>query len=1430
MPFLTRTLALAAIVVAALLGAGGIVARAQSAQSTQRWAGGARATTSAPSPPPLPFGDAARGTQGSKRSTGGPGNNDDGLRALSRLTIGQRGSSRLEPYTGPRPPIPKMTDLLKHKVRWKKSATGATIVLTGTSNTAYLDDQTLSYGAQVYWLCQNLQPTTQYQYVLFSPDGYAYSVRPRDYVAGGYFATSYFTTDAQGRCLQANGALTYPIYASESLATPLAASPDPLVTIGAANPKVAADTPYSGVWAVAVQNKNTSQFEAVAYSVVLGTLNFSTYSDPAHTVKSSDFASGSTVYVTASGLNPAHFYAFGFVNTSGNGLPCVATVPANAGNNNNATCFIQGGTGVLPTGGVVSGQVTLPAAGPNAAGTYSVELFDVTAADLISTQQMSVNPSTIAWSTLLPYNGATTGTNLGDTFATDGIINVMPGGAQAEQSVQGLTYQASGVTSGHVYRMTISNANGVVMSGTTSDANNFQGTPQSFAAPTQFTAASASTGPQKLAFPLNVGNLTAFGATQTPFAPNVYTAQLYDVTAASVIGSKSFTILSYAGTFQWTNPAGAYVNVAPLGAATNVTTTFRNGAGVLYGNWNGDGISAITITNDSGAKVTLGRQAGVTTTTDSAGQVWNIANPNAQTITLTPNVAGQSLPVNGTIPIPLTVATAAGNCTTVCTLRTSITPLHGVAASGVNNTMTNTATNGLDVFGNGVVGTNTQASYAWKIGAYSVAATLPTPRYTQMMYRSGTNGATNGTYTITITVNNNGSPKPLQNIEFILPPTVDPNQKTPVMVSAVVNGVAQPAGRYIIETQNGGGGATADPTYLTIPNAFGIVTKTAGSAVPVGGTGVFTITMPILPTAFPFQEIGATGNYYDSSGSIGGPSFPIGPTNALTNAVAGTSNIDSTELAVFSLDPTLMSATLTPTVLPAQAGHTTVFKLVNTTTGLDPNPDYISQLLLTIPNGAIPNSISVTSPNQGGVTWNANPTGTAGQWLIDLCAVSTAPNPATQASTPCAGNTDLNALPPGAELDVTLNYTTAPTLGQYKIGWTVVGANGGAVVAAAAPQQPQLTIANTTAQVAFTYSGGYQSAPSYPPAPLSPIQAVPANTEPVVGSWGDFNNGNAFVYELNNNGTTTITDVSISIPSSNTSGKFGDPAGWKIMQPTIHVYGAGAAGAQCSNNGIKSLTQAVPGAPGTQGLLMLSGCNLVPGQKLDVFFDAQNPYDTTLANPVFAFNATVATGGAVPPDPRVAANVNTLPAYSLSNTERIIVDARLVIQIPTGVYPAASYAPALYGGSTPGTGFPDVGCPSCTFVTGGAYPLINLNNISGSVTVNDGLAATVYSDSTNGWNLSVSTDLNPGTSSGQVSTWVSSNSSAPGTGTYTRSVNANPGTVIPTAGTLALSSYTGAARKQPVDNLMSYIVTLNPLAVNNNVTTTATITYTLVAN
>ncbi|HEX3465269.1 MAG TPA: hypothetical protein VHS78_14570 [Candidatus Elarobacter sp.] len=1421
---LSRTLAFLAIVVVAVLGAGGFAALAQStSQSAGRTTGGPRTTTTAPTPPPLPYGDQSRTAQGAKRSLSTDAGNGDLLAALARLTAGTSSSSPMLRYLGPRPPIPKLTDLLHHRARWKMSASGGSIVLTGTSNQPYLDDQTVSYGSMVFWLCQNLTPNTLYRYVLFSPDGYGYIPQPKTYVTSAQYPTANttnFTTDATGRCDHTGGGTLYPFWAQVYLQTPLQGSvssggttSDPTGTFnGVANPRSGTDSPYSGVWAIAAQNATTNAFEAVAYTVMVGTLNFNTYSDAGYSAKSADFTSGSTVYVSASGLNPSHFYAFGFVNTSGNGLPCVYSFPTGAQNSSNATCFLAGATGILPTNGTLTGQFPTPASGPNAAGTYSVQLFDATTNDLISTQQISLNPSSVAWNALQPYNGASTGTNLNDTFATDGLINIASGAPSTDQSVQGLSFSGSGTVNGHVYKLTISNGNGVVLSGTTSDTgtNTYGAAPQFFNAPASFTATGTTWAQNNVPFPLNATNFTAFGATQTPFAPNVYTAQLYDVTAASVVGSKSFRIVSYAGQFQWTSPAGGYVNALAASAATPVTATLTNTAGTLFGSWNGDPVVAVKISGDSGGVVTINRQgcpgACVATTTDSSGQTWNIGAVTGNTITLTPAVAGQSLALGATLPIPITVSAATNACTTACILRTQITPLHGIAMSQINNTMTNLATNGLNVLGSTTSGTNTQPTYSIAVGRYNGTqlGTNP-PRYTEMMYVSGTNGApSTGTYTMTLTVNNTGGPAAITAIEFVMPPTVDPNRQTPAVTSAIVNGTAQ---TWTVRNQNGSNGAAADAALG--PNAFALATTSAG--IPVGKSATFTITIPMLLASFPFQEINAIANYK-------GTPFTIGATNTLTNAVAGTNNIDSTELAVFSLNPSFMNASITPSVVPALAGTTATFKLVNTSTGLDANPDYISQLLITVPTGAIPNSVTVSSPNQSGVTWNANATGTAGQWLIDLCAVGTAPSP-PQTSTPCAGTTDKNALPPGAELDVTFHYTTAPTVGTYPINWTVVGANGGAVIAASGvppasnAQIPDLVVANTTAQTSFTYAGGYMAVPAYPPT----ITAVTPGSQPVVGSWANYAEGNGFVFELHNNGSTTITDVSIAIPWANTSGQLFDTAyPWWVDQNYVYVYGAGSSGAKCSGTGINSLTEAVNGSPGTSGLLRLSGCNVGVGQNLDVAFYARNPYDV---GSTFRFDASVATGNATPPDPRTAGNANTLPLYTLSNTVRIIADARLAIQIPTG----GAYSPALT------TAVPALNCPGCTYSSAGALPLINLNQLTGTANYVDALAISAYTDSANGWNLSVSADVNPSTSNGSLSTWVTPQSAAAG-GTYTRSVTS--ATLVPTSGALTLSSWTGTSPvpKKPVDNLMGYTVTVNPLSVNNNATTTVTLTYTLIAN
>src|SRR5581483_5196173 len=103
MSHLSRTLALAALVVGAVLGVAGPIALAQTApQSVLRTGGGVRpgatpAALSRPTPPPLPLGDLSR-PQGTRRSIGGDTGLNAELAALAHMH--HAGNSRLTPYHG----------------------------------------------------------------------------------------------------------------------------------------------------------------------------------------------------------------------------------------------------------------------------------------------------------------------------------------------------------------------------------------------------------------------------------------------------------------------------------------------------------------------------------------------------------------------------------------------------------------------------------------------------------------------------------------------------------------------------------------------------------------------------------------------------------------------------------------------------------------------------------------------------------------------------------------------------------------------------------------------------------------------------------------------------------------------------------------------------------------------------------------------------------------------------------------------------------------------------------------------------------------------------------------------------------------------------------------------------------------------------------
>ena len=264
-----------------------------------------------------------------------------------------------------------------------------------------------------------------------------------------------------------------------------------------------------------------------------------------------------------------------------------------------------------------------------------------------------------------------------------------------------------------------------------------------------------------------------------------------------------------------------------------MTATIRNDAGTLFGNWNADAIKAIYIRSDSGNVVSLGTQAPSGSCVpitqacafDSAGQQWNITKVSANELSLVPTVAGESLAVNGTIPVP-------SRSPRIRELR------DGLPAADAGHAAARDRTEQLQRDDDERRDERTARVRQRRRRHEHRGDVLADRRHVRDRHAAQgaplqpgdvpvrndvapANGAFPATsyYPITFNVTND-SGKEIWYYEFTMPATVNPNVLTPAIASATVNGASQTA-NYKIYTQNGGNGATADNTLG--PNSFAIV-------------------------------------------------------------------------------------------------------------------------------------------------------------------------------------------------------------------------------------------------------------------------------------------------------------------------------------------------------------------------------------------------------------------------------------------------------------------------------------------------------------------------------------------------------------------------------------------------------------------------------
>ncbi len=1243
--------------------------------------------------------------------------------------------------------------LTTHGVRvTPMSANGATIILTGDQSNYYTNDITLEYGADVYLSCQNMPTNGRYTFYVYPPNG--------SFANNGTYTASMRANYTNNSCNN---------YLNFNLSTPFGG-----INNGGGT-TVGADPAYPGVWIVALYNG--TQFITETAIIANSTIDFNTYANLGLTTPTNDFNPGSSIVVGASGLNPSHSYALGWVFTGGSGLPCEFTVPSAAKDNNNAVCFTGTTTGLQAFGGNLTqywGPASSPSTNSAPTGTYDVELYDTTDSIMVSHQQISVEPSTVGW-TLTPYNssGATPppGFNYGDTYATDGLL---------DQSVTGLTYAATNIggANGNTIRLSISDPNGVVL---TQMQSYLPGLPVLTAPPTATEAGGGFT--KQVAFPLQQTYYEALGPTQTPFAPNVLTAQLYDTNTGAILGSKSFTLLGYYAQDNWSTNAILQAGTTP----TTGTVVIKNTGGSNYGSWNGDAISGVTIATIPANGEVLGLSS--TTAVDSAGNAWTISSSGSgvnTVITATTNQRNVGIPVGGTLQFNVTVAIPTGDCLTPCDLPTQILPEHGIAYSA-----TDTASQALQVLSNSVSPGSVVPTEAWAVTSETATANMAArvAAYDHMAYIYGTaNSPSTDYYTYNVTLDNvvSAGNHRLSEVEFTFPSAVDLNAEAANITFTPPAGT----GTWALYTNSSFNANFVQPLGTAGQNviAFACRQNTPDTCgIPVGSSGTFQINIPLFTTSFTETNITAlanfdNGNAYGNCGSCADASYTLDPTQTTVNAIAGVTNVNSSEIGSYSFNPTLMSMNFQPNTVGTGAGSTSAsLDFTNTPASRDPNPDYVDEVDLLFPAGTDPTSITVPSG------WYSFETAAGSRhWKIALCA---APGPTN--ATPCSTN-EVNAIPPGGQLAMTVNWSTGPAAGTYNVGWYVTGANGGVDSSALGTTTP-ITFSNTTASVAFTSING---------------ASVTSGSEPQVGT-DTASSGSSFVYTVDNTGSNTLTAVTVTVPHLTRSGTAGSDGAtgnggyFDITSTPTLTYTGGATGCAVAYTNPTSAAD---------GSIRLTGCTIPKAATVAINFNAQTPY---LVGNEFVFPATIYQG---------ATPYTAQTTYTASDVLAVILNGTLTLITPAVGWVAPTQPNSIVPAD--GTLTPQTNCVSCQ-VLGTTPKTIDFGYFSGTFNATDVLDASVRSDanSPNSWVLYVTTS--PGTNpSNMLQTSVDNGASRSSSHAgFTINQTTNTAVLTTTPG-LQLSTYAGSPYHGPLDSVMNFAVVTG----GNTSPQTVTLTYTLVFN
>ena len=1134
----------------------------------------------------------------------------------------------------------------------------------------------------------------------------------------------------------------------------------------------------TGIWVFGTLDVTKNAWITVAYLPVGSSVYLDTYSDQFDTSESSQFTatSGNDVYIKAVGLVASDRYEV-YVELTSVSPTCVFSAPAESPSAPlvKQLCNPSRDSGDLTApGGTL--DVAWPLSAADGTGTYSIVLYDLTAQQRVVQRQVSlVSTATAAAMTLTPVSG-------------NPSPNPIPAGTPAttfaydqgnENSDKDFQLSATGLPTRTNVIATITDPTGQVVQ--------------------SWEVATGTAG--------SISKRFTFGAAQVPTNYNLdtYSAAILNETTSSVIVTQAFHIVGYQVSTAFTNPSGTALNVTS--AATTSGLTFTNTGNSAYGTNNGDPIQGIYFDDGAnGITITLldGTSCGTTcqteTLVDTTGITWSVTNTCTGTgnrvdcaIYAFPLTTGEALAVGASLilgDVQFQGPTGNNTCNTGCTGTTSVWPRDGLTWSQTN---LNIATNPV-YFNNNNSATEAATGhiflYGYRDGAGTLHANEEAHGYT---VRAQTSGKTSVIYTgtspttlasnvadvyaVSITNTSSASVGAVREFSLLMPAqfatsTLSVDASSPSAWSTRACPAGSPSSEVCFRTSGANTG---------IPDGGGSQTIYIDVASPPSASFAYTdIAIDVLnPDMFGVTPDGTWQVYASTSNP---------------------QNVDSTALVAYSLNSSLMGATVAPAAIGTNTAPAVAFAITNTASGADPFPDSIDAVVLEVPVGhALSNFSNLTSG------WSEIGSYTSGgnvYYWFGLCAnqygaTYQPPNNGMPACTTAAEQA--YALAPGAALTFSASVVAGAGAGTIAMTMYAHGANGGGWSQGKAFD---LSVSALNITAGFSAIGTVGS----------PTTVAQSST-PYVGADSNTTYGNAYVYTVQNTSTTgsgnNVNQLTITIPGKDTSGVNGsDSSGepWTITgwgpsgtsSSSAALSGSGFSG--CSITSFSSAT-----AGGADGQIVIGGtsCTLMPAGVMNVTFTAKAPYRV---NDIYQFAAT-ANGGTAP----------VYPTWTNDTDVNIVLSASISVTTD----PSAD--------ANAGTN-PTPNCVGCTFGTN----LIDIGSVAGGSTFNatDTAAVTVSTDASTpqGWDLYVSTDNNPANTGSPSNEFLSSVDKSASLSLAGLTYDTTVDTVVPVSspGLLLVNSASGtSARRNPFGFVMNFQVNISggPTSAQTAVTT-----YTFIPN